>query len=296
MAEVKGFDKRPSLLPNAALEREEMLPKRCIVLAWSLVLSAGCGGEYSLTVGDQVMPAVGQATVVARLRRNDFFVLDLPVKQAALRFRIAECPPRCATTDKLGYAAAQLDVPASPGRYVVTIEHQDIQGDEVAAKAPAYVWDAQKPVIAVDLDCLPRRRQRQDVASARLAINRLGGAANIIYLTRRSTGSHEQCHEDLKADGYPDGPVLLWRKQRWHIVPGRYKIPRVVVESRLMSQLKQLRREFAGLSVGICDSSLAAEAFIQAGMTAAVIGGASVKADKVKHFASWKVLAEEGLQ
>jgi len=273
-----------------------MRPRRCIVLAWALVLSAGCGGEYALTVGDQVLPAGGQATMVARLRRNDFFVLDLPIKQAALRFRIAEGPQRCATTDELGYAAAQPDVPAARGRYVVTIEHQDIQGDEVAAEAHAYVWDAQKPVIAVDFDCLPRRRQRQDVASARLAISRLGGAANIIYLTRRSTGSHEQCHEDLKAAGYPDGPVLLWRRQRWHIVPGRYKIPRLVVESRLVSQLGQLRRDFAGLSVGICDSSLAAKAFIRAGMTAAVIGGASVKADKVKRFASWKVLAEEGLR
>ena len=58
-----------------------------------------------------------------------------------------------------------------------------------------------------------------------------------------------------------------------------------MIESRLVSQLTELRKQFAGLEVGVCDSSLAARAFTEAGLEARVIGEGT----------SWSDLAERGL-
>jgi len=289
-------------------------------LTAALALTAGCGGQYITTLPDQVAAAGGDITVVARLQRNDFFVLDLPMQGAHLRFKIADGLERVASTDKLGYAGVRLALPEAPGRYELTVKHQDIDGDEAAVAVAAYVWDPDKPVIAVDMDPLPRRRSQlspkrtewwaglakytvdmlprpvpADAASAREALARLAKQGNILYLTRRSAASRLQCHDELAEHGYPDGPVLMWRRQRWHIVPGRYRIPRVVVESRLVSQIAELKKMFPKMSVGLSTSSLAAKAFVDAGMTAAVVGNAGVKGDKIVPVASWKELAEKGL-
>jgi len=78
-------------------------------------------------------------------------------------------------------------------------------------------------------------------------------------------------------------------------VPGWYRIPRIVVESRLVSQLARLRRDFTNLALGVCDSALAAKAFAEAGMTVLMVGGAGVEGENVQRFADWKALADEGL-
>ena len=293
----------------------------CLLLALpALVSSAGCGGHYTVVVPDQVVPAGGSVTVVARLLRNDFFVLDLPAKKAPVRFRLAGGIERAAFTDDLGYAAVQLSAPAEPGLYSVSIDLQDTECDEASGAASTWVWDPKKPVIAVDLDCLPRRRPEhptrrsavvaamarytvdllprpvpKSAAAARFALARMAKKANILYLTRRSMVHHEQVRQGLKTHGYPDGPVLLWRRQRWHIVPGWYRIPRIVVESRLVSQLGRLRQDFTNLALGVCDSALAAKAFVEAGMTVLMVGGAAVDGEKIQRFADWKALAAEGL-
>jgi len=289
-------------------------------LVAALVFAAGCGGEYILTLPDQVAAVGGEITVVARLQRNDFFILDLPMQKAHLRFRIGDGQERVASTDKLGYAGIRLGLPDTPGRYELSVRHQDTDGDEAEVSVAAYVWDPQKPVIAVDMDPLPRRRPKlspkrrgwwtglakytidmlprpvpADAVSARLAVGRLARRGNILYLTRRSAASRLQCRDELAEHGYPDGPVLMWRRQRWHIVTGRYNIPRVVVESRLVSQIGELKKMFPRMWVGVSTSSLAAKAFVDAGMTAAVVGRANVKGDKVVRAASWKELAEKGL-
>jgi hypothetical protein len=211
-------------------------------------------------------------------------------------------------------------MPKKPGRYDLAIRYQDDDGDEVAKTQGAYAWDPARPVIAVDMDPLPRRRAKltqgrkgwwtgvvkysidllpraapADAPSARAALARLAEKANILYLTRRAVVNHLQCRSELSEHGYPDGPVLMWRRQRWHLVPGRFKIPKVVVETRLVSQLDELRKTFSNMWVGISKSSLAGKAFVEAGMTAVIVGGARLDGEKVMHVATWKELAEKGL-
>ncbi|MCD6303536.1 MAG: hypothetical protein J7M21_01070, partial [Planctomycetes bacterium] len=206
----------------------------------SLAHAAGCGGYYIVTVPDQLAPAGGQARTVIRLQRNDFFVLAVPVKQAAVRLRIDDCPERAAYTDKLGYAGTTLPVPDRPGRFEVTVRHLDPWGDEVEAAGRAYVRDPNRPAIAVDMDCLPGLWSGSSDQAAR-ALRRLAVGADLLYLTRRPVRRQRQDHRTLTKAGYPDGPILAWQRQRWHIVrEGPYKLPRIVVESRLVSQLPDL--------------------------------------------------------
>jgi len=289
-------------------------------LSLLLVLVAGCGGEYILTVPDQLSSAGGDVTVVARLQRNDFFFLNLASVKAYLRFQIGDGIERSASTDKLGYSAVRVPMPDKPGRYDLAVRYQDDDGDEVAKTVGAYAWDPARPVIAVDMDPLPRRRAKVtkgrkgwwtglarytvdlfprsepgDAPSARAALARLAEKANILYLTRRTVANHLQCRSELAQHGYPDGPVLMWRRQRWHLVPGRFKIPKVVVEARLVSQLDELRKTFSRMWVGVSQSSLAGKAFVEAGMTAVIVGDARLDGDKVMRITTWKELAEKGL-
>jgi len=97
-----------------------------------LVLVGGCGGEYILTVPDQLSAAGGDITVVARLQRNDFFVVNLAAEKAYLRFQIGDGLERSASTDELGYSGVRLAMPEKPGRYDMAIRYQDDDGDESA--------------------------------------------------------------------------------------------------------------------------------------------------------------------
>ena len=79
---------------------------RALMAVLSAALGGGCGGQYILTVPDQVAPAGGQAATVARLQRSEFGSFAPPVKKAALRFQADGGPLRGAYTDSQGYAAA----------------------------------------------------------------------------------------------------------------------------------------------------------------------------------------------
>ncbi len=262
---------------------------RRFLLRILLILSApavlgGCGGYYALTVPDQLAPAGEDALTVVRLQRNDFIFLPMPVHRAAMRMFVPGYPQRAAHTDEKGYGGTRVAIPAELGRYEMTVVHLDKQGEEVSATVPLYVWDAGRKTVAVDLDCLPAYSQAE-ADQACLALNKLAAGANIIYLTRRKVKDHAALHEQIGAIGYPDGPVLSWRRQRWRIVRGGKLGIRIVTEPRLVSQLDGIREKFTGLEVGVCDSSLAARAFTDVGLQAVVVGDG----------ASWSDLAEQGL-
>ena len=74
--------------------------RRLVLLLSLLSAVGGCGGQYTLTVGDHVGPLGQDAAVVVRLQRNDFFVLSLPVKEAAIRFVSPDGRERAAYTDQ----------------------------------------------------------------------------------------------------------------------------------------------------------------------------------------------------
>jgi len=268
--------------------------RKCCVFFLFVPALGGCGGHYILTATDTLAPAGGEAPVVCRLQRNDFFVLALTVDKALVRYSINGGPMRGVYTDDLGYAGTTVPVPDEPGRYRLLIEHTDSEtGDEAAVEKPLYVWDASKPAVAVDLDCLPWLWPAA-FPHARTALQKVAGDANVLYLTRRQPSRHERAHARLRAAGFPDGPILMWQRERWHIVRGKYRIPRIVVESRLVNQLPLIKETFPNLKTGVCDSSLAAKAFADAGMDVVVIGGVEAKAGNVIRRESWKDLAEKG--
>ena len=253
-----------------------------ILILLAPAVLGGCGGYYTLTVPDQLAPAGKDAVTVVRLQRNDFIFTPMPVKQAAMRMFVAGYPERAAFTDELGYGGTSVAIPAKPGRYKMTVAHLDKLGEEISATVPLYVWNAERKIVAVDLDCVLACSQ---VDQVRLALNKLAADSNILYLTRKEVKDYATLHERIEAIGHPDGPILSWRRQRWHIEPGGKLGLRVVIEPRLVNQLDEIRKEFASLEVGVCDSSLAGRAFTDAGIQAVVIG------DGI----SWSELSERGL-
>ncbi len=260
-----------------------------------LLLSGGCGGKYILTVPDMVAPAGGEGVAVVRLQRTDFMFVPMAVKEALIQLEVADAPRRGAYTDALGYAGTTLTASQKPGQYKLKAEHSDHWGDEIRAESRAYVWDPKAPAVAVDLDCLPGIALGFSKQSS-LALGRAAKGANILYLTRHRSSSHARLHTQLTSAGYPDGPILEWQRQYWHIVrDGKYyNMPRVVVENRLVSQLSDLRTMLPGLTVGICEDSLAAKAFAESNMRVVIVGGAKTDAKDVARRASWTELAEKG--
>jgi len=256
---------------------------------------AGCGGQYILTAPDYIALAGSEAPVVVRLQRSEFYRVAASVVDAPLQFRIAGGDERVAYSDSLGYVGTTVSAPARPGKYRLSITYQDYEGDVLAGELALYAWLADRAVVAVDLDGLPPPGVAQTEA-AWSALSVIARGANILYLTRRPVAEHQQIHADMRKAGYPDGPVLLWQRERWHITrTGPYKLPKVIVETRLVSQLEELRRVFPRLEVGVCTSELAAKALADAGLRCVVVGSGGEGLLNVMRHESWGELADRGI-
>lgn len=239
------------------------------LLAVAVPALSGCGGETCLvTVPDQLAPAGGQTAAVVRFQRNEFYTFHLPMDKAPVRMRAGDAPERCAYTNEKGYAGAMVPSPKTPGRYDFVVSHLDQWGDEVMGRSNYYAWDPNAPSMAVDLDCLPGLAAG-GAGTAPEAVRRLMGSGTVLYLTQRSPRDLPMLHLQLGDAGYPDGPVLCWQREDWRVVyetVQKVKMPRVVVESRLVSALPSIRQSFPKLNIGACDSAIVADAFKAAGM------------------------------
>lgn len=258
------------------------------------VWAGGCGGYYTMTVGDFVGPIEEESPVVARLQRNDFFVLNLAVRNQLLRFRVADGQERAAYTDQIGYAGTTLPAPTEPGRYVLNVDLLDNEGEELHRQAFFYAWKADWPIVAVDADGLPGMGA-SDAPAAAEALQKIALQANLVYFTRRAVGLHEGMHGTLERRGYPDGPILLWQREYWHLTrDNRLKMPRIIVESRLVSQLSRLKESFPKLQQGIATSKLAVRSMTTAGLNVITVGP-HIKGDAENHRDSWNDLEQRGL-
>ena len=254
----------------------------------------GCGGYYILTVPDRVAATAGEAPVIARLQRNDFFVLALAEPGVPLRFALdGRGQERAAYTDETGYAGAVLPAPEEPGRHDVVVRLCDTTGEEFRGQARLYAWAADARIVAVDLDALPAVGPQRRAAAD--ALTALAPDVRLAYMTRRSAAEHHELHAWLGQRGYPDGPILLWQRQRWQIVRGRWDLPRLVIESRLVSQLGTLREEFPNLQAGGCAGWLAARGLAEAGLRVIVVGPGRVDVEPVERRANWQALGQQGL-
>ena len=284
-------------------------------------LLGGCGGYYILSVPDQIGSTEGDIVPICRLQRQEVFLYFRPQEGASMRFRVfatdkAALHPagdrhvardllgqeRAARTDELGYAAVALpldDVPvhSKPGVYTLKVSLQDPTGEEKQAITPVYVWEADKPVIAVDITALPKAwDETSEIAQQALTV--VAKTANIIYLTREDTPTHKRQHQWLADNGYPDGPVRLWQRERWHLVrSGPLRLPTLVIETRLVSQLADMRQIFTNLKTAIAGSRLAGKAFENAGIPYHAVGaGKKLLGDGPANNSSWKALLDQWSQ
>jgi len=247
---------------------------------------SGCGGYYVLTVPDQVAPVDGKAVATVRLQRNDFLVLVLPEKGQPMRFSIQDPGAdsgsggrgreMSAQTDLEGYAGVPFSMSAppvngKPGVYTLEVRLQDMYGDRLKRRSRLFVWDPQQHLIAVEMDALPMFGSGKEKATA--ALRRAKRKANIVYLTEHSMRDYESQHNLLAEAGYPDGPILLWQYRRWRMKKvGSLGVTIITFDPSLRGNLQLLLKDFPNLKTGVCSSSEAREAFLEAGLDPIVIG------------------------
>lgn len=265
---------------------------RAALLLAAAGLAGGCGGQFVFSAGDQVAPAGGEALVVVRLQRNDFIVLAPPVENAPMRFRVDDGPLRAAYTDDLGYAAAVVPVPETPGTYTLKIDHLNVEGEELHRTAMVYVWDPNLPAVAVDVDALPPGETYSGELAA-TALRDVAAEANVLYLSRREVDQHGELHAQLARKGYPDGPILLWQRKKLHITRKEWELPKIRIEEKMVSRLPEIRKRLPGLTVGICRSPLARKAFSEAGLRCVQIVGPS--GEPTEACCSWEELKDQAL-
>jgi hypothetical protein len=254
---------------------------------------AGCSGEYTLTVPDQLAAAGGEAPVVVRLQKSEIAALSLPIKDADMRMQIADSSLRCCYTDKMGYACAMVPAPRRPDIYEMLVRYMDKNGREVSQTAPVYVWPNESKVVAVDADQLPAGGA--DLKLAVGAMKKIGESGKVIYLTRSDMSQVAQMHARLRGWGYPDGPILMWQREEIIVVPDdTTDLPRLVIETRMVGQISQLVKMFPHLETGICTSADDAKAYAQGGLTSVVVGSCDLggqKAHKIVRCKGWAELA-----
>ena len=281
---------------------------------WVVLVSlcGGCSGGYLLTAADCLAPAGGQAPVVVRLQHRELPRVTPPAKAEALRFRVAQGPLRAAQTDKNGYASALVPVPQAAGVYPMAISLQDIEGEEAHWEVRTFVWDPGRPIVAVDLDALPRRGRGD--AEARAALTGLAEKANLVYLTDDPIAKFPKLRQTLAWAELPEGPILPWRAEGWWQWqwrwpwqwqwqwrwrwqwPWRWQWQGDWWKNRtVVSPLEGLRQVFPTLQTGIAASPLAVQAFQQAGMKCLLIGTVRGAGEGVRS-TSWAELTEKGLE
>jgi len=217
---------------------------------------AGCGGQYRLASPDQLAEPAGEALTIARLTRQEVYLLDLPVKNALLRFYIAseqqQASQRAAFSDSEGCASAAVPVPDKPGVHSIVITHQDIDGKVVWTQVPLYVWPADSALVAVEIEAIPTCGENAE--HARAALNELSTSRKVVYLTTKSLRHHHKLHSRLANENLPAGPIVAWTPEQ--ITPGQAE------------PLSEIRRMFPNLTAGICASRKSAKALQSAGLEA----------------------------
>ncbi len=248
-----------------------------------LALLSGCGGGYILTAPDVAALPGETAPVVVRLQHREFWRYAPALEDAAITLRRADGVVRCARTDKAGYAVMALTMPATPGRYEAALYHQDLWGDTVSGKVRFYVLDPKMPIMVVDADSLP---DGDDARPAAQAIQKIVSAAQVIYVTQKSSGL-AAVRERLVADGYPESAVVPWGRAR----PWYRNLPWRDPPSDVLTSL---RERLGGLKWGVSAEDDEAEAFGRAGLAVLAVGDFKVRGlppdVRVHRFDGWDEL------
>lgn len=254
-----------------------------------LWLLGGCGGELRLVAPDQLAASGAKSDTVLRLLRNEFGGLMLPLKEAPLQVRVEQGPMVSARTDDKGYAALSVPVGEQPGLFHVRVDLLDNHGREFRRFVPVYVMDPKMAVVAVDYEAV---RDPKNIVAVREALARIASNAYLVYFTDKPVASHVALHSHLREARLPDGAVVGWEQQAWHI-SGEGVNRRLVIEERLVSPLAYLRVKFPQMRWGLASSPASARAFLDAGMKAYMV--TAEKPPKGALARPWNDLAKNGL-
>ena len=189
-----------------------MMPKTYI-LPLALALLGGCSGEYLLVAPDVAGMPGNAAAVVVRLQRREFWFHAPAESNLPVTFDLAADAQRAGRTDADGYTGVQIAIPRTPGKYLVELNVQDTKGDTASGEALVYALTPNVPIVVVDLDALPRLGVAVDEAATSLV--RIQKQGQIVYVTQGYAREPARAHDVLASGGYPDGPVLPWRKSSW---------------------------------------------------------------------------------
>jgi len=247
------------------------------------VLLGGCGGEYVLTAPDVLGLPGESAPAVIRLQRREFWFHAPPCRDAAIIFCLDQEQTQCARTDKAGYAAVGVMLPESPGRYRLSLHHQDTLGDTVSGQAWVYVLSPDRPVVAVEVDGLPA--EGRAVAEAAAALERVAEQAELVYATQESAARPELARRFLHNAGYPDGPVLpCVLADPWYSGwPGR--------QPQEPGMLEQLRQRVPAFRWAVTARVDTVEAFRRAGLEVILVGDGSAGVQGARSVAGWGELS-----
>ena len=254
------------------------------ILLLAATLLAGCSGEYILAAPDVAGVPGDAAPVVVRLQRREFWFHAPPEEGIPVRFDLASQVQRAGRTDEDGYTGVAIRIPQTPGKYLIGLNVQDVKGDTAKGEALVYALDANAPILAVDLDALPQLGPAVNDAAHTLA--RLQSQAQIIYLTQGYARKPAKAHDVLSGAGYPEGPVLPWRKSSW------WQRRRWWGGSAEGEALVDLKTRLPRLQWGLTDNSSAARTLTAAGVEPLVVGWKL--AGGGKQFDSWNAVTLTG--
>jgi len=289
--------------PNVWTVKNQQYIMALAALLAGVCALGGCEGEYILTVPDQIARIGETANVVIRVERYEVGSLRMDIEGAPIRLQVGDLTEHGAFTDEMGftglltdagYAGTAVEVPKKEGRYVLKVSLQDDLGDEAYAEAPLYVWPHDVSVTAVDLDALPRAK---DVAAvlAKDALDEIAKTSRLVYFTQNDVGDNPTTRGKITGCGYPEGPLFTWRRSYTHYVrTGKLRLPRRIIESRLVMHLGYLRKLFPGLKTGVCTTEAAAREFARVGIRPVIVGPVEILDLNTTRRVDWPRLKQHG--
>jgi hypothetical protein len=271
-------------------ERDIRRPRFILpVLVW---LVAGCRGP-TLTVEDVIVHPGDKARLVAFAEREPFLGLAKDISGVRVSFQVAGQEVGDKKTDDEGSAELRWRLPVGTTGYEARAAalHESLR-----ARGRVFWWDDDRVVVAVDIDhtierteyegLLGRRSEDESDPVKRSAqtLRNLAQDYHILYLTGRPRSLLDRTRDWLGGHEFPDGPVITAESVRQTLRPGSFKEKR----------LRELRKHWPMLLIGIGDRASDAEAYGTNEMLALIIAGQAER-NFGRHaivFRNWKALAQ----
>ncbi len=230
---------------------------RCTVFA-GLVCAALAAplcpaGEYVIRAEEAVFIPGQPALLLGTVQKKHSLAMRDDVRGAMVSFYVDGIYMGQAATNKYGQAFLKIRSVARPGTTIET--RTSLKGQTLSDRAPIFNWDANRTIIAVDIDETISKTHYSDlffamidnysdpVDNAAAVLNRLSKDYHIYYYSARPRFLHEKTHEWLRRHGFPPGPYADALKFEACLQQERYK----------REILTDLRSRYPNILIGIGD-------------------------------------------